>query len=299
MLRKCLAAMLCAAFCVSDLQAREWTDASGEFKQEGDLVDFDGKLVILKKMDGHLVALPVSQLSEADRTYVQSQSAKEIVTKSAAEDRTWTFKDGTVVAGEVVAYGKKTVTIRRQGGKVQVNQRPLDGFADKQKQLILELVEYEAKTKVDTTADLDKVLIARKNEPIVITAEGVLLKLDGGEILAVPFALFSEKDLKVLQPGWQAWAAAEKNAEAQESMSAMAKAQANEYQKNKEIEQKIMMFNAAKDWYDLWEVSLTAPDGTRSSVVVPARDSRAASQAALQQCPQCQVGPVAKIRRRY
>lgn len=299
MLRKCLAAMLCATFCVSDVLAREWTDASGEFKQEGDLVDFDGKLVILKKMNGHLVALPVSQLSEADRTYVQSQSAKEIVTKSAAEDRTWTFKDGTVVAGEVVAYGKKTVVIRRQGGKVQVNQRPLDSFADKQKQLILELVEYETKTKVDTTADLDKVLVARKNEPIEITAEGVLLKLDGGEILAVPFALFSEKDLKVLQPGWQAWAAAEKNAEAQESMSAMAKAQANEYQKNKEIEQKIMMFNAAKDWYDLWEVSLTAPDGTRSSVVVPARDSRAAAQAALVQCPQCQVGPVAKIRRRY
>ena len=50
--------------------------------------------------------------------------------------------------------------------------------------------------------------------------------------------------------------------------------------------------------FDLWEVALYPRRGMPLSVVVPARNSDQASQAALAKYPNYRVGAVAKVRRR-
>jgi hypothetical protein len=106
----------------------------------------------------------------------------------------------------------------------------------------------------------------------------------------------------VLMPEWDAWLAAEKDRELkeqhQEEESTMARAAANEYQRNQRIQTQLQYLQLASQWFDLWEVTLTAPDGTVSSVVVPARDSYTAQVEAQRQCPNCTVGATRIISRR-
>ena len=62
------------------LSAREWTDKSGQFKVGGTLVAYDDVEITLKldqKSKGHeLLAIPIEQLSDADRQYLQSEEVK-------------------------------------------------------------------------------------------------------------------------------------------------------------------------------------------------------------------------------
>lgn len=52
-------------------RVRTWTDVTGKFKIEAELLNFDGKKVTLKKTDGSESDLPLSKLSKADREYVE------------------------------------------------------------------------------------------------------------------------------------------------------------------------------------------------------------------------------------
>lgn len=56
-------------------ESRTWQDASGQFEIEGQFVRLDGTTVHLETPDGETMTIELSQLSEADRTYVKSQSS--------------------------------------------------------------------------------------------------------------------------------------------------------------------------------------------------------------------------------
>jgi hypothetical protein len=51
--------------------ARKWTDSSGKFSVEAELVEVKGDKVVLKKTDGKTVTLPVARLSETDQRHLQ------------------------------------------------------------------------------------------------------------------------------------------------------------------------------------------------------------------------------------
>jgi mono/diheme cytochrome c family protein len=69
---KSLAAVILFLFSVAICQAREWRDATGQFKVEAELVAVrDGK-VYLEKTDGNVVSVPLEKLSRADRDYLKS-----------------------------------------------------------------------------------------------------------------------------------------------------------------------------------------------------------------------------------
>lgn len=55
--------------------ARTWTDSTGTYKTEAELVDFKNGIVRLKKADGTVVSLPLERLSKADQQFVKSQDA--------------------------------------------------------------------------------------------------------------------------------------------------------------------------------------------------------------------------------
>jgi hypothetical protein len=63
--------------------ARRWTSADGRFTTDAELVEFaDGK-VTLKKRSGETIVVPLEQLSEMDRRWVQSPKKKPTATKAA------------------------------------------------------------------------------------------------------------------------------------------------------------------------------------------------------------------------
>jgi SLA1 homology domain 1, SHD1 len=283
----------------SSALAREWTDATGKVKQEGDLVDFDGHLAVLKKGDGHLVAIPVEKLSQADQEFLASKLAKDEMKSQGSKDRTWTMTNGIKVSGRVLKYGRKELVLTRKESKLWALDKPWSDLNEWQKYVILQIASKGEKREFKTEKQLESLLVARKGEPLVYPVEGVMIELEDGELFAAPFFLFSEKDLAVLEPGWKAWVAAEKDEQRREEQSMMLRSVANEYQKNKEIEHKIQLLHAASDWFDLWEVTLSDSKGNMVRVVVPARDSRSAQMAALLQHPKGTIQQTRKVRKRF
>jgi formylglycine-generating enzyme required for sulfatase activity len=53
---------------------RTWTDSTGKHRMEATLLDFDGKVVRLKRPDGKIVTVPLEKLSETDRKHVRPQT---------------------------------------------------------------------------------------------------------------------------------------------------------------------------------------------------------------------------------
>jgi len=54
---------------------REWTDSTGVFKVQAELIDVSGDVVHLRKTDGSVVAVPIDRLSVADQKFVRDQAS--------------------------------------------------------------------------------------------------------------------------------------------------------------------------------------------------------------------------------
>jgi len=87
-------------------EPRTWTDATGRFSVEAELVEHDADRVLLKKLDGEQVAVPLSKLSPADRRYVN-----DLAERRADKSRV-TLGDATVyrvrVGMEITGVGNAT-----------------------------------------------------------------------------------------------------------------------------------------------------------------------------------------------
>lgn len=55
-------------------QWRVWTDASGQYKVEAELVEFDGTEVRLRRADGTTIEVAANKLSEEDRAFLETHS---------------------------------------------------------------------------------------------------------------------------------------------------------------------------------------------------------------------------------
>ncbi len=67
----CVATVLVA---VVSVDARNWTDNTGQHKTEAEFVAFEDGMVQLRKADGTTISLPIGRLSKADQDFVRSQS---------------------------------------------------------------------------------------------------------------------------------------------------------------------------------------------------------------------------------
>src|SRR5690606_12452420 len=114
------------------------------------------------------------------------------------------------------------------------------------------------------------------------------------------FMFFSAKDMQLLQPGWDRWLAQKEEAEAQERENFLLRAQTEAYHQNQQAQQQLsqlhlQMLAVNAGVVDLWRVALIPRPGTglmAGTVIVPARNSRDAAQAALAAHPGYTVGPI-------
>ena len=74
----------------SELSAREWTDASGTYKFEGDLIAATDHTIVLRRKKGELEAYQTNQLSEADREFVTKHLEDKKKETTPEEMQTWT-----------------------------------------------------------------------------------------------------------------------------------------------------------------------------------------------------------------
>ncbi|QDV73993.1 SHD1 domain-containing protein [Botrimarina mediterranea] len=286
--------------------ARTWSDSSGQYTVDAELVALTEKAAILQRGDHHLVSIDVEQLSEEDQAYLATEEAKLAADRVANKQQTWTTVGGIEIIGNVVDFVERDVTFQRRRSKVYVNDRVFDNLPDVYQKIAPRVVaHFENLPTINDKASLERWLVRRRGQPATYKVEGVILELPSGDEYAFPFFLFRDEDLEVLKPGWDRWVAAHGNYESQSSMSDELRTLAAARQQDAEVTQQIaklqlMMQTVEAGVTSLWEVTLMPGQGVAGTplwVVVPGRDSRQATAAALSRNPGYIAGPVRRVSR--
>lgn len=254
---------------------RQWSDATGRFKIDADLIAFSATTVVLKRTDGELVAVPVERLSDDDREFLKSTEAHVEVEEGGKQ--TWTMRSGLMVSGRVVAYGRKSVTLQRRRNRIFVNDRQFENLPEVYQRIVPRIVGHFEGTPMETREDLQRWILRQMGQPRTFVCEGVMLALENGDEYAVPFFFFSDADQEFLRPGWEQWLAAEEQHDQRSQHDLYLEARAREYQMDRQFDRQIKMMqldllaiNAGI--VDLWEVALfpqvgSGLPGDRKSVV--------------------------------
>jgi uncharacterized protein with FMN-binding domain len=140
----------------SRAEVRTWSDSTGKFQTEAELVDFADGVVRLRKSDGQTISVPLEKLSVADQQFVEAQvpaaseplstpvvdssfvgkeAVVELVSGASSRGR-FVSRDDDYVTLEV-AVGTRTVSRKypldriqaiRVGGKREVLNEPTPGM---------------------------------------------------------------------------------------------------------------------------------------------------------------------------
>ncbi len=293
-----------AASMIVGQEMREWGDESGQYTVKAQLIAYDDEHVVLEKENDELISIATKDLSKQDQEFLKSEKASELLNDSASSLKTWTMQSGLKVKAIAVDFAQRSITVQRQRGKIYVNDRPLANLPAVYQKMVPKIVGHFEGREIDDEQALEKWVRRTPQMKKTFECEGVLLELENGDRYGVPFFFFSESDRNALEPGWNRWLAAIDDSETQEKEAFYLRAQAQANAENIERMRQVSEVNLQLQAYDaglfdLWEVALYPPNGGRPmSVVVPGRDSREATNAALQKYPNARVGAVAKSRRR-
>lgn len=274
-------------------EARVWSSTNGQFKVEADVIAFNEKLVVLKKESGDLIAVELEHLSAEDQQYVAAKETVDATKKNVDEMQTWTGKDGLKIRGRIVAFGRKDLKVQRKLGVVHINDTKFSAIDPLHQKLVLKILSHLEKTKLEDEKQLETWAKSIGGEPKVYPLEGVLMQLESGDEIGVPFFLFSSQDLEVLQPGWEVWKEKDASDHAREQENFLMKSAAVAYQRDRKQQQQIEMVKldllaAATGVVNIWQVGLVPRPGVYGrpmTVMVPAMSSGIASELALQKYP--------------
>ena len=293
-------------------QSRIWTDASRNFNFGAELMGYNAEHVILQRGNKELVTVPLAQLSEDDRKFLESKEAAEITQRRADSQQTWTLANGLKVIGRVVDFVQSEITVQKKRGRVYVDDRPLRNLPPVQQRIILRLASHiEQKTFEDETG-LEQFL---NNQPRTYALEGVVFEHENGDEYGVPFFFFNEQDRAMLEAGYERWKAAHAKADAEEAAQAAQSAKdyeslklqaaADSYLQDQEANRDIKMLElsllaTAAGVTDMWEVQIFPNLGVVDyprTVIVPGRNSQDARVAVAERYPNYSIGAIAKINR--
>jgi hypothetical protein len=296
-----IAILLCDT--VVDAQApasqtiREWNDVSGRFVARGEYFAANDNTVVVRRRNGTLVGIELEDLSVADQQFVKERRAAiesaEPQPDALDQYQTWKSRSGFEVKGKIVAFGQRDVEFRRMQGLVMVNGTAFTRLPPFSQITAIQIVAEFDDPSVKTEADLSRWAAKLGAESRKYTVEGVLLKLEDGTELPVPFFMFSEEDLYALRPGYEQWKDTKSSEESRTREDFLLQLQAEEHNRgrmeSRQIEMmKLNLMAAATGVTTIWEVFLVPPPGVFArplSIVVPARDSLQAQQIALAQYP--------------
>jgi hypothetical protein len=303
-----LAVLWWSTVSVVDATAREWTDTTGNYVLEAELIARSDTMVVLKRADHELVALPIEDLSAADRDYLNSNEAAETSSRSLVGAQTWTLRNGTKLTGRVVDFCDRDVTIQRRRGQIFVNDRRLQNLPELYQQLIPHFVSHFEQLERPDRRAFEAWVLRQRGQPRTFRLKGVVVELDDGNEYAVPFFMFSAEDERLLGAGWDEWQTAQRTDEHDvlEDVAFLLQSLAAERQRDQQVQHEIAQMNLQLQAVQagvtsLWEVTLypgPAQFGPPRWIVVPGRTSQEAAAAALTQWPGFALGPIRRVSRR-
>ncbi len=191
-----------------------------------------------------------------------------------------------------------------------MNDRLFDNLPEVYRRIFPKVVEEFEKIKIPEEKDLEKWVLTLRGNSKTFQCEGVILEFENGDEYAIPFFLFSERDLKAIRPSWEQWSAAKSDEEQKREHSLYLQSQASNYQQSVQNQlamqqqlavAQLQMLAVSTGAIDLWEVYMYPGQGVMGypiNVVVSARDSSQASYQAAARNPGYVVGPVKKLSRR-
>jgi hypothetical protein len=299
------ATCLLAACSTASIAGREWTDTTGQYTLQAKLIAFSDDTVVLQRGDHELVAVPIKELSDKDREYLKSKEAGDLANRTTEDSQTWTLRDGTKLAGRVVDYASRDVTIQRRRGRVLVNDRWLENLPEFYQRLLPQVVDHFEKLDSADRRGLDAWVLRQRGQPRTFHLKGIVFETDSGDEYAVPFFLLSDRDQGLLGAGFDRWLASQHrdDYDQQDDLAFLLRLLAVARYRDQMVERQIALLNlqlqaANAGLAALWEVSLYPPvghGGPPVSVVVPGRSSDQAKVAAPQQRPGFFVGPIRRL----
>jgi hypothetical protein len=145
----CLLGLL---FPLSPLLAREWSDNSGHFKVEADLIAFDGETVVLRAKSGRLLAIKLADLSAADLAHLKTPEVASFENATPIPDAPteWSLQNGQVVRGAITGIGNQQVAIFRRDSKIHISFDGKELVDPIYEALLPEIVNHFASTSFKT-----------------------------------------------------------------------------------------------------------------------------------------------------
>jgi hypothetical protein len=293
---------------IAHAESRVWSDKSGEYTLEAELVTFNDKSVVLKRADHELVAFPLAELSPADQDFLKTQAALDAQKKSDESKQTLELTDGTKITGHIVDFAERDITLQRRRGNFYVNDRRLDNLPEFYQKLLPQVVAHFETLRSPDLAGLENWMTRQRGRPHTFHLEGVLIESANGDVHAVPFFLLPAAERQLWERYWINWQARQKERETESRedlaflLKSFAAARAEDAQIQREIAELQLKMQAVQAGVtSLWEVTLypdVAMHGWPMWVVVPGRDSRQATMNALDRYPGFVVGPVRRVSRR-
>lgn len=286
-------------------QARQWTDGTGKYSIEAELLGFDDENVVLQRGDGELGMLKIRELSTADQAYVNSREAEEIQRRGIKSRQVWTTPSGLELVGRVVDFAHGEITIQRRRGRMYVNDRAFVNLPAFYQGLLPQIVEHFDGIKIPDDRAMRSWLLSLRGHSRMFPLEGVILETENGDEYAIPFFVFSQKDQELLRAGWAEWLADQKDDERRRDDAFRLESLAAAHRKNQKIDRQIALMNLNLQAIQAgltsgWEVTLYPIPGNPKPprwVVMPGRNSAQATAAALQNNPGFVAGPVRRINR--
>jgi hypothetical protein len=285
--------------------ARTWTDSTGIYSIEADLIGFDDESVILQRQDKELGAFPIDKLSKKDREYLKSQEARQANSASFDRMQTWTAASGLKVVGRVVNYTADEMTLQRRRGSIYVNQVAYDNLPPIYQELVRRIVSHLENIEIEDREDLENWMVDLRGRPKSYKLEGVVFELKDGNEYDVPFFLFSEQDQRILKRGFRQWEQVRDDYDRADDHAFRLRSMAATYEQDRQTDRQIAMMNLNMQAIQAgltsaWEVTLYPRPGNMMPprwVVVNGRNSAQAIQNALQQNPGFVAGPVRRVSR--
>ena len=204
--------LLLLVYGLAPLRAREWSDNSGHFKIEADLVAFDGETVVLRAKAGRLLAVKLANLSADDIAYLKTPEVASFENNAPIQDSPteWSLQNGQVVRGAITGIGIQQVVIFRRDSKVHVSFNGKEIADPIYKLLLPEIVNHAASTSYKSLDELDRHLATLKPPSVTYMLPTVTIATNSGNV-AIPVFLFKKEEQHYL------WAASERLRLLQES----------------------------------------------------------------------------------
>lgn len=298
--------LVLVACAVAPAQARKWSDATGNYTLEADLVGFDDEMVILQRKDKQLGSCEINKLSKEDQEFLKTKEASAAHDSNLSKMQTWTTKSGIKVPGRIVDYFQDEVTLQRRRGKTYVNDKVYGNLPEIYQTMLVKIVAALESKEIPNKAALEMWVRELRGFPKAYNLEGVIIELENGDEYGIPFFLLSQADQDILKQGWETWLADHTDHEKSDDHSFKLQSLAAAYHQDQQVNQQIAVMNLnmqaiQSGLTSAWEVTLYPAAGNRMPprwVVTLGRNSLAATEAALRENPGFYAGPVRKVSRR-